>query len=95
MLLQVGALQHFCPAILELDLTEAHSLKDRAKSALELFGHVDILINNAGVSSRAAVVDTDTKVDRRIMETNYFGPITFTRGKSVCMILYIYCSSNI
>ncbi len=38
----------YSPAILELDLTESHAINDRAQSALTLFGHLDILINNAG-----------------------------------------------
>ena len=36
------------PAILELDVTEGHAILDRASSAISLFGHIDILINNAG-----------------------------------------------
>ncbi len=45
-----------------------------------MYGRVDILINNAGVSSRGSVMDTDTEVDRRIMELNFFGTISFTKG---------------
>lgn len=73
-------MHQYPPAILELDLTEAHSLADRAQSALELFGHIDILINNAGISSRGAVTETTIKVDRRVMETNFFGPVSLTKG---------------
>ena len=78
--IQGAVVQQYSPAILELDLTEAHSLADRAQSALELFGHIDILINNAGISSRGSVTETTIKVDRRVMETNFFGPVSFTKG---------------
>lgn len=78
---QRAAVQYHSPAILELDLTEAHSLPDRAQSALELFGHIDILINNAGISSRGSVTETTIKVDRRVMETNFFGPVSLTKGE--------------
>nr|XP_051695739.1 dehydrogenase/reductase SDR family member 7B isoform X5 [Oryctolagus cuniculus] len=44
------------------------------------FGHVDILINNAGISYRGAVQDTTLDVDKRVMETNYFGPVALTKA---------------
>lgn len=43
---------------------------------------MDILINNAGISSRGAVLDTHINVDRKIMETNFFGTIALTKGTS-------------
>ena len=43
-----GTTVRHSPAILELDLTEGHTIVDRAHSALNLFGHIDVLINNAG-----------------------------------------------
>ena len=35
----------------------------------------DYLILNAGISQRALTLDTDFEVDRKIMETNYFGQV--------------------
>ena len=35
---------------------------------------------NTGVSSRGSVIDTDIRVDRRVMETNFFGSIQLTKG---------------
>ena len=35
----------------------------------------DYMILNAGISQRALTLDTDFEVDRKIMETNYFGPV--------------------
>lgn len=75
-----GTAVRHSPAILELDLTEGHTIVDRAHSALNLFGHIDVLINNAGVSSRGSVLETDIRVDRTIMETNFFGPIQLTKA---------------
>ncbi|XP_070338302.1 dehydrogenase/reductase SDR family member 7B isoform X6 [Equus asinus] len=53
---------------------------------LQCFGHVDVLINNAGVSYRGAIVDTTMDVDKRVMETNYFGPIALTKALLPSMI---------
>ena len=68
------------PKILPLDLSDATSIAGRAQEAVEAFGHVDILVNNAGVSSRSSVMETDTAVDRRVMEVNFFGTVALTKG---------------
>src|SRR5512133_3333981 len=38
--------------VLPLDLNEPSSLQEKAKEALKVFGHIDILINNGGISQR-------------------------------------------
>jgi short-subunit dehydrogenase len=65
--------------ILPLDLEKADTLKLSAEAAVQIFGHVDVLINNGGISQRSLVVDTSLAVDRRIMEVNYFGAISLTK----------------
>ena len=42
----------FQPKILSLDLEELESLESKASEALSLFGEVDIIVNNAGMSVR-------------------------------------------
>ncbi len=37
------------------------------------------MVNNAGISQRSLVVDTQTTVDRKIMEVNYFGTVNLTK----------------
>ena len=46
-----GPGSRYTSAVIELDLTKAGSLVERMQEALALFGHVDILINNAGLVS--------------------------------------------
>ena len=65
--------------ILPLDLTQADTLHLLTEAAIRIFGEVDILINNGGVSQRSLVADTSLAVDRRIMEVNYFGAIALTK----------------
>lgn len=66
-------------AILSLDLAQPTSLALITEAAINLFGHIDILINNGGISQRSLVKDTDLAVDRKIMEVNYFGTIALTK----------------
>lgn len=68
------------PKVMALDLCDANSIPAQAQTALRAFGRVDILVNNAGVSSRGSAVETELEVDRAVMEVNFFGPITLTKG---------------
>jgi short-subunit dehydrogenase len=65
--------------VLPLDLTHSSTLKLSTKAAIQIFGHIDILINNGGISQRSLVKDTSIDVDRRLMEVNYFGTVTLTK----------------
>jgi short-subunit dehydrogenase len=65
--------------ILPLDLTQTATLQLSVEAASQLFGHVDILINNGGISQRSLVKDTTIEVDRRLMEVNYFGAVALTK----------------
>ncbi len=66
--------------ILPMDVTRADELPARTREAIGMFGGLDILVLNAGVSQRALVKDTGMDVYRSIMETNFFGPVGMTRA---------------
>jgi dehydrogenase/reductase SDR family protein 7B len=66
--------------VLPLDLTEAETLAAATAKVLERFGHVDILVNNGGISQRGTVAETTLEVDRRIMEVNYMGTVALTKA---------------
>ena len=42
-------------------------------------GGLDLLINNAGVSQRSLIVDTDFSVYRELMEVDFFAPVRLTQ----------------
>lgn len=65
--------------ILPIDLAEPQSLPEKVDQALALGGHIDILINNGGISQRAHAVETLPEVTRRLFEINFFGTIELTR----------------
>lgn len=65
--------------LLPLDLAQSDALKLITEAAINIFGHIDLLINNGGVSQRSLAADTDPEVDRTIMEINYFGTIALTK----------------
>jgi short-subunit dehydrogenase len=45
-----------------------------------MFGHVDVLLNNGGISQRGIAKETGIEVDRRLMEVDYFGPMALTKA---------------
>ena len=72
-----NAQQHI--KILPLDLAQSATLMLSVEAAVQLFGHIDILINNGGISQRSLAKDTLVEVDRKIMEVDYFGSVTLTK----------------
>lgn len=66
-------------AILPADLTafDAHELTRRAEA---LFGRVDVLVNNAGISQRSTVLETSMAVYRRILELDFFACVALTQA---------------
>lgn len=65
--------------ILPIDLASPNTLQLSVEAAVQTFGHIDILINNGGISQRSFAKDTLLEVDRRIMEVNYFGAVGLTK----------------
>jgi short-subunit dehydrogenase len=66
--------------VLPLDLAQPSTLQLCAEAAIQVFGHVDILVNNGGISQRSLAKDTTVEVDRQVMEIDYFGTITLTKA---------------
>jgi NAD(P)-dependent dehydrogenase (short-subunit alcohol dehydrogenase family) len=59
----------------QLDITDPESVR----RAAELAGDVDVLVNNAGVSTSASVLTGSMDDVRLEMETHYFGTLSVTR----------------
>lgn len=66
--------------VLFLDLLDTPSLEKAAKTAIEKYGRIDILINNGGISHRSLVHETDVAFDRKIMEIDFFSYIILTKN---------------
>ncbi|RXN00802.1 Dehydrogenase/reductase SDR family member 7C [Acipenser ruthenus] len=69
----------FTPKLVVLDFSDIDAIPDVTKEILECYGCVDVLINNASMKVKAPVQNVSLEMDRRIMDTNYFGPITLTK----------------
>lgn len=74
------------PHTVVFDLADTTAVDRAAEEILACYGHVDVLINNAGISYRGNIVDTQLSVQREVMETNYFGPVALTQALLPSMI---------
>jgi short-subunit dehydrogenase len=66
--------------ILPFDLADTSKINELTEQVIARFGHIDILVNNGGISQRSLTKDTPLEIDRKIMEINFFGTIALTKS---------------
>ena len=59
--------------VLTLDVTKQGQINAAIKAAEKKFGHIDVLVNNAGIGYFAAIEEGEEKEVRRMFEINVFG----------------------
>ncbi|OHV76019.1 oxidoreductase [Rhizobium sp. LCM 4573] len=64
----------------KLDVTAAGDPETAVKAAVDRFGRIDVLINNAGYGIVGAVEETPDEEFRAQMETNFFGAVSVTKA---------------
>ncbi|SFY27843.1 Short-chain dehydrogenase [Janthinobacterium lividum] len=65
---------------LALDVTNEEQIRLGVRVALEHFGRIDVLVNNAGFGLLAAVEESGDADVRRMFDTNVFGLLNVTRA---------------
>ncbi len=64
----------------ELDVTDDDRINALVNEVCLTWGHIDILINNAGVCYRSVVEHMDIESEFRQLKTNYLGPMSLIRS---------------
>ena len=64
---------------IQADVSIEADNKRMAEEAIKMFGTIDVLINNAGISMRALFEELDLDVIRKIMDINFFGMVYATK----------------
>ena len=62
-----------------VDVVNEQECKALIDKAVEVFGRIDILICNAGISMRAIFDDVDLKVLHRLMDVNFWGTVNCSK----------------
>lgn len=65
--------------VVQADISKPADRQKMVDAAMQHFGGLDILINNAGIGATGHFADTTPEVLRTIMETNFFGTTEVTR----------------
>lgn len=65
--------------VLPFDTTDYAALPEVVQQAWDWRGHVDVLLNNAGVSQRSLALDTHFDVYRALIEVDYLAPVALTQ----------------
>ncbi len=61
------------------DVSNENDCRRFIESSIKVYGGIDILINNAGISMRALLKDTSTEVLHKVMDINFFGAVYCTK----------------
>lgn len=73
--MEIGGECHVFP----IDLSDVQQSEKVADEIISRFESIDLLINNGGISQRSTAIETASIVERKIMETNFFGAIAITK----------------
>lgn len=66
--------------ILPADLYRYDLAAELTKKVTSRFGKIDVLFNNAGISSRALALESPIEIDKKVMDIDYFSVIALTKS---------------
>ena len=66
--------------VVKLDVTKANEIKESVEAAIEKFGQIDVLVNNAGIGYFGAIEESEDDEVRRMFEINVFGLAHMTQA---------------
>jgi len=64
----------------QLDVTKADEIKLSLEQAIQKFGQIDVLVNNAGIGYFGAIEESEEDEVRRMFEINFWGLANMTKA---------------
>lgn len=65
--------------VVKTDVSKEEDCRNLVQQALDQFGRIDVLINNAGISMRALFKEVSLDVLKTVMEVNFWGTVYCTK----------------
>jgi len=62
------------------DVKSPNDCRRFVETTMKVFGRIDILINNAGISMRGLMTDVEPEVIKEVMDINFFGAVYITKA---------------
>ncbi|WP_420151112.1 SDR family oxidoreductase [Spirosoma sp.] len=66
--------------VLPMDMREVRSMNEHVAQVLQQFNRIDYVFQNAGVTQRSSVVETDLAVYQQLMDINFLGAVALTKA---------------
>lgn len=66
--------------VIPLDLEDYIKMDELVHQAISTAGQIDMLINNAGISQRSLIIETELEVYKKLMDINYLGTVSLTKS---------------
>ncbi|MFF4749183.1 SDR family NAD(P)-dependent oxidoreductase [Streptomyces sp. NPDC002514] len=66
--------------LVTLDVTDAEAARRAVRAAIEAFGRLDVVVNNAGYADMAAIEDMSDQAFRDQIDANLFGVVNVSRA---------------
>ena len=66
--------------IMQCDMQDLAAVERLPEAALERFGRLDIVVNNAGIAPAGKFIDQDDELWRWVFTVNVFAPVALTRA---------------
>ena len=63
-----------------VDVTDAEQIKGAVQHAVSTFGHLDVVVNNAGYGSLGSIEEISEEETQRQFDVNVFGPLRVVRA---------------
>lgn len=62
-----------------MDMRDMDSIQNCIQEIIQMFGRIDVLVNNAGITSSASLLDTSDSAFQNMFDINVFGTVKVTR----------------
>jgi NAD(P)-dependent dehydrogenase (short-subunit alcohol dehydrogenase family) len=64
----------------DLDITSDESVSSAVGRVIDIFGRLDVLVNNAGTGAAGAAEESSVAQDQRVFDINFFGLVRMTKA---------------